>query len=235
MPLTLSKQQELERTLATLKDRQRELAHQLAANPGAVGENPGVAPGDATLVQLLEVQAKIQTTEKALGLLGTAVQAFNAAQARIDRKTYLGDAVAARAAVQAALTSRQSAAVAADAAITALGTALDQMSAASKTASDAFDRWRGGVRSGVQGRTGDDPWEIGLGFVHTDLAYFAHVLAQRLDETLRTRIKTHPYLQFSYSETQNRTFAAVNTAARAAFDGVSAVAHARLQDAEAAA
>lgn len=221
MSLTLTKQQELERRLESLKTEQRLASHELAKNPG----------NNDALNKLLEVQAAIKATEQALGVVASAVEAFNEATARSDRKKFLVEATSAHQKVMDAISARQQAAAAADAAIDALVVALDQLREASEPGRAAFDQWRAGVRSSTPGVMGDDPWELGLGYTHPDLHWFSHVLAQRLDFALRTRIKTHPYILFNYSETKVRTLAAYNAMALATFASVSGAAHDRLQKA----
>lgn len=221
MSITLSKQQELEQRLESLKTEQRLASHQLAKNNG---------DADA-LNKLLEVQAAIKTTEQALGIMSTAVRAFDDAKARVDRRAFLNEAVAARATAQAAITSRQAAASAADAAIAALGTALDNMAAASETARAAFNTWHSAARSVDASRR--DPWELGLSYVHTDLHWFASVLAQKLDTVLRSRIKTHPYIQFSYSEAKTPTLAAWNAMSLDTFTSITESPNNRMQKAAA--
>jgi len=226
MSLAISKQQELEQTLETLKTKQRELAHRLASENGnESGINNTLTN---TLSDLLEVQTRIKTVEQALGIVNSAVQAFNAASAKADRNTFLTECVAARATAINALQQRQTAAAAVDGAIAALASALDQLSTHSETARLAFEKWRAGVRS--VGAGGDDPWMVGLGYVHPDLHWFAATLAQRLDEVLRTRIKVHPHIAFNYTENKVlNTIAAANTDARTTFAAVTGAAHARLQ------
>lgn len=222
MALTLSKAEQLQQQLENYKLEQSVASNELAKNPN----DP-----DA-LLRLMQVQETITATEKALGAIGTAVQAFNASQAVANHRAFLNDAVASRAAVRAALNTRQAAAAAADAALDALATALDQMAAASATGVTAFDKWRAGLVA-CSPRHGKDPWEIGLSYTHTDLYMFAPALAQKLDAVLRTRMKTHPYIQFNYQENQNNTFALVNASARTTFDSVSNAYHDVLQKAAA--
>lgn len=224
MALTLSKAEQLQQQLENHKLEQSVTSNELAKNPN----DP-----DA-LLRLMQVQETIKATEKALGAISSAVQAFNATSAAANHRAFLNDAVASRAAVQAALNTRQTAAAAADAALDALATALDQMAAASATGMAAFAKWRAGLCASSP-RAGQDPWETGLGFTHTDLHMFAPALAQKLDAVLRTRMKTHPYILFNFQENKNNTFALVNANARDSFDSVSSAYHSILQKAAASA
>lgn len=226
MSLTVGKRKELEKRLESLRHEQVVWSTKLA-------KQRDTAPGDEVLNKLLEIQSAIRTTEQALGLLETAEGVYNRAQARESYRISLEESVSARAQVVDAIRARQSAAAAADAAITALGNALDQMRTASENGLGAFDRWRRGVRVGTPDVLGNDPWDLGMGYTHPDLHWFAHVLAQRLDETLRTRIKLHPYLQFNYPETPVKTLAACNESAAVTFAGSTGGVHEKLKKAAA--
>lgn len=226
MSLTIGKRKELEKRLEALRHEQVVWSNKLAKQGGA-------APGDDVLTKLLEIQAAIKTTEQALGLLASAEEVYNREQGRQRYRSSLDDSVGARGEVVDAIRARQSAAAAADAAITALGNALDQMRSASEDGLGAFDRWRRGVRVGTPDALGNDPWSLGMGYTHPDLHWFAHVLAQRLDETLRTRIKLHPYLQFNYPETPVKTLAACNESAAVTFTGSTGGVHEKLKKAAA--
>lgn len=226
MSLTIGKRKELEKRLESLRHEQVVWSNKLAKQGDA-------APGDEVLTKLLEIQAAIKTTEQALGLLASAEEVYNREQARVNYRTTLEASAGAHSEVLDAIRARQSAAVAADAAITALGNALDQMRKVSEGGLEAFERWRRGVRVGTPDALGNDPWGLGIGYTHPDLHWFAHVLAQRLDETLRTRLKLHPYMQFAYSETPVKTLAACNESAAVTFAGVSGVAHDKLKKAAA--